>query len=78
MISESANTSGTVELPCGHCGEAASFACGQCKNMRYCSLECQQADWLVYRCEETRIETDHRMQANAQDPVQGLPYMEEL
>lgn len=31
--------------PCGHCGEEATQQCGQCKNTRYCSLECQQADW---------------------------------
>lgn len=33
---------------CGRCGErcgAQASACGRCKQVRYCSRECQQADW---------------------------------
>lgn len=35
--------------PCGHCREEASQQCSQCKNMRCCSLECQQADWRFHK-----------------------------
>lgn len=33
------------ESYCGHCGKSASRRCGQCKDICYCTLECQQADW---------------------------------
>jgi len=31
--------------PCSHCGEEGTFRCAACKSVRYCSKECQKADW---------------------------------
>ena len=30
---------------CGSCGEYATMYCGACRNVRYCSEECQREDW---------------------------------
>jgi hypothetical protein len=36
----------TPELSCGHCGERSSCSClGEGCGQRYCSRECQVADW---------------------------------
>ncbi|CAK9062379.1 unnamed protein product [Durusdinium trenchii] len=39
-----------LQSTCGRCGkaqavEASPAACGRCKQVRYCSRECQQVDW---------------------------------
>ena len=34
---------------CPCCKEDGRFTCGGCKNIKYCSAECQQADWPSHR-----------------------------
>lgn len=34
---------------CGSCGKMGGLTCGRCKRARYCSKECQRADWKVHK-----------------------------
>ena len=37
---------GRLEKPCSHCfAKEAAHVCSGCRNTRYCSKECQKADW---------------------------------
>ena len=35
----------SVRMICHHCGAPSTKRCGRCRLRRYCSTECQQADW---------------------------------
>ncbi|KAK3714280.1 hypothetical protein LTR37_007866 [Vermiconidia calcicola] len=37
-----------VPTHCGHCGANASRACVQCRSIKYCTKECQEADWRTH------------------------------
>jgi MYND finger len=39
-----------VPLYCDVCGETACSVCSSCHARRYCSRECQKADWKVRLC----------------------------
>lgn len=34
---------------CAVCGKEAPYRCTHCKNVRYCSRECQKADWKTHK-----------------------------
>ncbi|KAK3699736.1 hypothetical protein LTR37_016341 [Vermiconidia calcicola] len=34
---------------CGHCGAHAYKACVQCRGIKYCTVECQEADWYTHK-----------------------------
>ncbi|GAQ90657.1 hypothetical protein KFL_006680060 [Klebsormidium nitens] len=42
-----------VQLPCDQCGALKSPGelkrCSRCKSARYCSAQCQRADWKEHR-----------------------------
>jgi hypothetical protein len=39
----------TEHYTCPRCTDTATIICTSCKNISYCSPECQQADWLVHQ-----------------------------
>jgi hypothetical protein len=45
----STQTTETLKKICPRCTEVATKLCGTCKDISYCSLECQQADWPVHQ-----------------------------
>lgn len=47
--SEFANMVSPPQKHCIRCKEEATKSCGRCKNIKYCSLECQQADWSTHK-----------------------------
>lgn len=38
-----------TQKQCPRCKEPATKTCGGCKNITYCSAECQQADWPTHK-----------------------------
>lgn len=43
--SAKSSKAGSAGQPCYSCGRAASFKCSKCHDRRYCSRDCQRADW---------------------------------
>src|SRR5208283_315971 len=37
---------------CEHCGQATTQRCSGCKAISYCSVQCQQKDWILGHIEE--------------------------
>lgn len=48
-MAPTASPKGVVEDTCPRCTDKGTKACGGCENIKYCSLECQQADWPTHR-----------------------------
>jgi hypothetical protein len=48
MASKPDSTDNTNKT-CPRCTDAATKVCGGCKNISYCSTECQQADWHAHK-----------------------------
>lgn len=48
MASKVKGNEGT-QMTCPRCPEAATKFCAGCKDISYCSAECQQADWSVHK-----------------------------
>jgi hypothetical protein len=44
-----------MSLTCATCGEKAAHQCAQCRNIAYCSRDCQAVNWAAHKalCKET-------------------------
>lgn len=42
-------------MECGLCGKVATFVCGGCERIHYCSEECQRSDWNRHMKECLRV-----------------------
>lgn len=64
-----------LQQKCPRCPEVATKSCGTCKNISYCSLECQQADWPVHKsvCKIFQAFTTPRPSANMRRVIVFLP-----
>jgi len=38
-----------AHLDCARCGNPAEYICRNCENISYCSIWCQQIDWLRHK-----------------------------
>ena len=60
---------------CPRCTEVATKSCSTCKNIKYCSPECQQADWPSHKslCKNFKEFTEPRPSGNMERVVVILP-----
>lgn len=61
---------------CPTCGEPGARQCSGCKGIRYCSIECQQADWPLHKvlCKSFKdFSIDSRPSPNMRRVVAFLP-----
>ena len=60
---------------CPRCTQPATRLCGTCKNIRYCSAECQQADWPSHEslCKSFKEFTEPRPSPGMKRVVVILP-----
>lgn len=57
---------------CGHCGDPADMTCTKCGEIKYCTLECLEADELVYcPLENRRPSLTTLSQTCPPDPLQS-------
>ena len=60
------------ECACDVCGCAGSPCCSNCLVARYCSSECQKADWRRHKHECRRVGMDHVVRGGSSVMVTGI------
>jgi hypothetical protein len=48
--------------------------CGRCQNVRYCSVECQQGDWMKHKKKCASMSSPAEKQNDNQEEPKGLPF----